>query len=547
MKNNKIIIPVLLITVLSMHLPFISQAFHIDDTYFLYVAKQILRDPIRPLSFQINWYGNVRMAFDCSGSPPLFEYYLALVMKFFGESGPLLHFSMITFSIIVCLCMYFLGKRFTVHPLSCMLLTVLTPAYLVMGHTIMLDVPALALFLTSITCFIYGLDNDKRFLLVCSGISCGLAALIKYNTLILVPLLFIYSFTKNGKIDKRILYLLIGIAIFLAYSYCTSLMYGKSHFSQAASMILSSPNLLKISLYFLALSSYIGGATIFPLIFIFFSFLLSKRNLGYYAVFIVSILVGFFARFKLGFTIAAALMLSLFIFSFFSFLYVVFREGIFRYPLGNKFVRDNLFLVSWIGVVISFHVLVVFVAVRFMLLLIPPVVILFYRILENKLGNRLMLVRQISVIAIVATCILGFLVSRADLLYANVYRVFSNEIPALFKTNENKIWYAGHWGFMYYMDKKNYTHIESFSTLPAKNDILIVPSRPDTELFSQDLIKRLRIIKVFEYNTSFPVRTMSEESYAGFYSSSSRTRLTFLPFSFSSSNLEKFIICEVIR
>jgi len=535
----------ILFMIFLIHLPFLNQAFHIDDTYFFSVAKQILRDPLHPFSFKINWDGKERMAFDFSGSPPLSEYYLAIIMKFFGESESVLHFSMIIYTIIVSLCLYILGKRFTRYPLFCAILTLSTPAFLVMAHTIMLDIPSFALFLVSITSFIYGFDKDDNFLLVCSGIFCGLAALIKYNTLLLIPLSILYSFTQKGKWDKRILYLSIGFIIFLIYSYYLFITYGGLHFSRAASFVFLPKNFLKILLYFIALSSYIGGSTIIPISLIFVSFFLTKNRLGYYIVFIISLLIGVFAKYRLGFNIAGSYLLSFFIFAFISFFYTIFRENSNIFSLKNKWVNDNIFLFFWIIGIICFHTLVAFVAVRFILYLIPPIAILFYRLLEKNLESRF--INIVSIITIVLTCSLGLLVSWSDSLYANVYRDFSYRFAVPFKTKENNLWYAGHWGFQFYMDKQNFFHLENFSTLPKKGDILVIATRPEPEILHLDLMKRLRLIEIVRYTTFLPIRTMNDESHAGFYSSSSRKKFTFLPFSFSSSILEEFIIYEVIQ
>jgi 4-amino-4-deoxy-L-arabinose transferase-like glycosyltransferase len=543
-QTKKITIILILFSILLIHLPFLKQAFHIDDTYFFYVAKQILRDPIHPLSFKINWDGTLRTAFDFSGSPPLFEYYLAIIMKFFGESERILHFSMIIYSIIISLCMYLLGKRFSKHPLSCVLLMLFSPAYLVMAHTIMLDIPALALFLAGVTCFIYGIDNDKVFLLISSAVILGLACLVKYNTLISFPFLIIYSLIKKGKWDKRILYLSISIIIFLIYNYYTSLVYGELHFSKAVTLIFS-PHFFKMFVYLIALGSYIGGATIFPASPIFISFFLARKSLGPYLTLILSLLVGVFAKYTLGFNIMGASLLSFFIFAFLSFLYTLFQECEYRHSLKNKWVQDNIFLLAWIICIIGFHTLVVFVAVRYILYLIPPLIILFYRLLENKLPVKL--VSTISIITITLTFSLGCLVSWADFLYANVYRNFSYNVAPNFKTKENTIWYAGHWGYQFYMDKQNYLQIENFSLLPKKGDILMIATRPEPEMIHPYLAKRLRMIDDVSYNDSFPIRTMNEESHVGFYSSSTRIKFTFLPFSFSNSMLEEFFIYEVVQ
>ena len=38
-------------------LPFVTKAFHIDDTLFLWIARHIQTDPLDFYGFRANWYG----------------------------------------------------------------------------------------------------------------------------------------------------------------------------------------------------------------------------------------------------------------------------------------------------------------------------------------------------------------------------------------------------------------------------------------------------------------------------------------------------------
>ena len=49
---------VTLVVIISV--PFLNKALHIDDPLFVYEAEQILKDPLHPYQFEINWLGAFR-------------------------------------------------------------------------------------------------------------------------------------------------------------------------------------------------------------------------------------------------------------------------------------------------------------------------------------------------------------------------------------------------------------------------------------------------------------------------------------------------------
>ena len=62
-------------------LPFLNQAFTIDDTNFLAMAAHAWPHPLKLYDFRINWLGEEQPAFDILANPPLGPWYLALVSR----------------------------------------------------------------------------------------------------------------------------------------------------------------------------------------------------------------------------------------------------------------------------------------------------------------------------------------------------------------------------------------------------------------------------------------------------------------------------------
>ena len=129
-------------------------------------------------------------------------------------------------------------------------------------------------------------------------------------------------------------------------------------------------------------------------------------------------------------------------------------------------------------------------------------------------------------------------VAYADYLWANVYRNFASGKNAHLKNYKTKIWFAGHWGFQYYVEQEGFEHV-SMENLPQKGDIIICATLANYS-FPQDWLKtKAMLIEEYTYITSFPIRTMQRG--AGFYSSGSG----FFPFVISDVPLEIFEVWKV--
>src|SRR5262245_38585110 len=86
-------------------LPFINRPYFVDDYYFVKMAKGILEHPTRPYDFRADDAGKDNIAWEAGQrprmvNPPLFHYYLAGVMKVFGDSEVVLRLSLLPFSIL---------------------------------------------------------------------------------------------------------------------------------------------------------------------------------------------------------------------------------------------------------------------------------------------------------------------------------------------------------------------------------------------------------------------------------------------------------------
>jgi Dolichyl-phosphate-mannose-protein mannosyltransferase len=183
--------------VLAVTVPFLGKAFHIDDVYYLEIARQILVDPLRPYDFSYVSEGRLRYVFENDWSPPFFNYVLALGLLLFGEDEVPLHIIMGAFTASVGVSTYFLALRFSERPLVAASLVLLNPLF-VPGQNLMLDTPMLGLGLAGLACHVWGTDRRSIGLVLIGGLLTGLAVVTKYPAAIVLLMMSAYSALRRS-------------------------------------------------------------------------------------------------------------------------------------------------------------------------------------------------------------------------------------------------------------------------------------------------------------------------------------------------------------
>jgi len=224
----------LAVAVIACLIPVSGKAFNIDDTLFLYLARQIIHHPLDPFGFKVNWYvGLVPMAQETK-NPPFAGYYLAAAASVVGCSERALHLAFILPALASVWGTFRLAQKFTSPPLLAALATLLTPAFLVSSNTLMCDVMMLAFWLWAVIFWMEGLEPEKPLYLAVSALLVGLSALTKYFGLTLILLLAIYSLARLRRFGSWVWYLTLPILVLIGYEKWTRHMYGLRMISDAA-------------------------------------------------------------------------------------------------------------------------------------------------------------------------------------------------------------------------------------------------------------------------------------------------------------------------
>ena len=214
--------------------PFSSKAFHIDDTLFVWAARQIARHPLDPYGFSVVWYRTTMPMAEVTQNPPAAAYYMAAIGKLAGWSEAAIHLGYLLPALVVVLGTYRLAGRFTQMPLLAAAVTLLTPGFLVSSTNVMCDTPMLAAWILAVIFWLDGLDRGKPIMLALSSVTMAVCALTKYFGIALIPLLLVYSIAKTRRAGSWILFLLLPVLVLAGYEHWSSVLYGKGLLSQAA-------------------------------------------------------------------------------------------------------------------------------------------------------------------------------------------------------------------------------------------------------------------------------------------------------------------------
>ena len=215
-------------------LPFAGRAFHVDDTLFVWAAQQIAKHPLDPYGFQLTWDNSPASMADVTQNPPLASYYAALIGRVAGWSERALHLGFLLPTLGLVLGTYRLAQRLTRSPLLAALATLLTPGLLVSASSVMCDTMMLSIWVWAAIFWVEGLQPARPLFLTVAALLIGATALTKYFGVSLILLFLIYAVARQRRVGSWALYLLIPVAILLAYQLWSEKLYGHGLLSHAA-------------------------------------------------------------------------------------------------------------------------------------------------------------------------------------------------------------------------------------------------------------------------------------------------------------------------
>jgi hypothetical protein len=483
--------------------------------------------------------------------PPLVPYVLALAAwAGRGYSERWLHLAFVPFAVAAGLAMLSLSRRFTRHPLATTLLLVTSPVFVLSSHSLMTDMPALALSSMAMAVFILGVDRDERRHVILGGLLAGLAGLTRYSSALTLVLLIAYA-AGRGKVRRVVPALAAAFVVLAAWGAQNILVDGRLHVLASAGHYRSFyegqsfgwAGLVKKTLSDL---SSLGGTA--------------------FAAAALLLLAGTWRR-AVTFAIAALAAVSLFVLrpasierlatysptdvalvaSFFACGVILVLDALWRAPEGSPpsagsddgSRSDWTFLVTWLVCTLAGAVLLLpFGSARYLLPALPPLWLLLVRRAQSMLGNGRGLHLALG-LAIAQGAVLGVLLGLADAEWAGRYRAVAREVRATHP--DRSIWFVGEWGFRYYMGAAGGRYLRSTDERPDVGDLVVRPAVAGMHAMSEGVQERAVLRQEIPLQSRWPLRLMSFDAKVGYYSH----HWGYLPWRFSHYPLDTIEIFEI--
>ena len=508
--------------------------------YYLEMAQWILKEPLHPLSGAINWLHTAEPIY-VGNQSALLPCMIALLMMASAESMLLLHAAMALMSLACVLLFDRLARRFA--PGCALWLTAvfaLGPAFLP-GQNLMTDVPLLALWLGF---FVALLDTDGSCLApryALAGVLAGLALLTKYTSLVLLPILAADCVLRRRR--RSLWALLLPLGILAAWSATNLIDYGGIHIVGRPVRAVSGSDLVIRGTEWVA---GLGSVTPFMLAFLFAPIRAGRLRwvaalfglaVGGYVFATLTHRPDMTTQIRLLWALGAAngvLCLGLVLGSFMT------RACTGDTAADSRMRADRTILALWALGAFGFVVLFApFMAVRHIMLAIPPLLLILGRDLTNPAR------RPTALVGLVLTVTLGGLLAVSDYRYAGSYREVAPRIRGEFPETAT-VYFAGHWGWQWYARRAGMVQYDTTRTVLREGDVLVMPTAclSDQRIREdhQKVLRKLRDIDVPSGPRTL-LRSMGMEPLGGCYYFSLSTGAP--PYRLSRAPLERFGVFQV--
>lgn len=586
----------LTLVVLGSAFPFVSRAYFVDDYYHVSMAKGILEHPLRPYDFRSADAGHNNKAWEEHEAPrmvnpPLFHYYLAGVIKVWGEETRKLRTAILLFPLLSVFAMYFLGRRFTEHPLKAALLAAVTPAFWLTSYALLIDSAMLALMLLGLLQFFRACETRSVAQALGAGLLMGLCFLTKYIG-VLGLFLFILWQAQSPELRRwrggyaayvgfLLVFLVWGIWGIATYGQMHVLAtfhrgFHATHYAGLLSLLLWATGLyfyleetkwpvrpaflcwitalvlvifgfleqpqlqLWLERYYvdklIVVGSFVSGSFIFPLASVVIAWDVRKRVLGIlFALLLVFAWV--FTRWG-GFTSGQSFLLAGLIVGTLGFLLLV--------AATHDPMRDSTdrFLMSWLVVgMLELIVVMPWTAGRYYLLILPTAVWLFARLLERTRERPFWpITTAFTALAGITLAYVDYIQADAIVRLAQTLEGRRGQLEAIAPPSKTNWYYLGDTfsGSEPYLAPLGWKN--AFPSDPLeKGDLFLKPFYRLSSWWKVPHPERFKPIFVVEMKGNPPVRVMDIPDGAGFYGSCWGP----LPFVFTKHPVERFELYQV--
>jgi len=538
-RNQAIVLA--LLTAASL-LPFVGKPFHVDDPITIWVAQQIRAHPLDFYNFPANWYGVKKPMHEMAKSPPLGAYYAAMVLgvaRGEGDHEVALHLAFMLPAIALVLGTFALARELNVPAMPAALLTLFTPVFLLCATSVMYDVMLVAFYVWAIWAWVRGIERDRVGVLYLAAVLITLSAMTKYFGISLLPLLAVYAAMRKRQSPARwVVPLLLPVLVLLFYQVFTRRMYGRGLLSDAVGYAGGARERGGQPLAAMIVNglSFVGGCCITAALAMLIG--MRRRSLLLWIIGGVGVIAAMLwiidpiPRFSLhgerGVLLGDWLQLSLFV-----------TAGLIICVAAINVSREqrnaqNVLLLFWILGTFAFAAIFNWTANgRSVLPLAPAAGILAARAAAR--ANRALLG-----VVVVIGAVVSLLCAYADQSHARAARLAADDLHRTFDRPGHRIFFRGHWGFQYYLQRLGDEAFDPLTSTPRGGDIFI-DVRNTTGMEFEASPGAVVPLAERDYPTLACLATMDEAVRAGFYSDGFGP----LPYAFGRVPPDQYLIFEL--
>lgn len=503
-----------------------GEAWHVDEPFFLAIARQILKDPLHPLSFTFNWYGASMSMARMNNTPPLLPYLLAACLRLTGGGEFWTRALFFPFDLAAAWGLLALAARFLKKPLWPTLSVLAGPAWLIDMNHVMAERVMAPFAVCSLLLSVVGVDDKDAKAFWASAVLAALALLSKYNAaFVLVPALA-YAYARGQRLSRLAAWSAVTLSGFILAQLWSRAAGGDALFAASSTLGDAVGDAASAPSHRLrALLAFIGGLGLPALL---WSARLkpSRRALAACSVLAAVLFAPWFdlARETFwdraeGFLLAGGTLISLSI--------------LLRKPLS----RGGVLWAPWLASVAALQLCYWAVMARFVVFLLPPLTFWLWEKLEAERPSEL---GRLGRAGFALSLLLGLALGAADRAYADAQKRAASEAAAVARARGATLWYWGHWGLQEYLSAAGARQFEldrgGWDQARAGDLVLVsdvntnrlMPSRPRPSLASAS-----------EVPFPVPLRLMTGDRGSGaFYTSG----MGFLPWSVSNAPLDRFTL-----
>lgn len=579
---------IIVVFILATMLPFINMPVHMDDPTHLDFARVQVEHPFQQDIPGYTYFGQYFDSFRDT-HPRGHSLLLSLLLRADpSEAEAPLHAAFLVFPLIAGISMYFLARRFGSPPLLSALLLMAAPVVLVTFHSLMTDPPGMAMWLASVTAYIYGSDRRSRrrmsgegsgdwrggmppasekddwrstLLLAAATLFLLIGTFISYQVLSVIPLLAAYMLLNRRRSLADFLPLAVPAAAFVLIALATRWQYGGwPMFSYRTGLRILPSDLLRKGRGIVVI---LGGIIVVPWV-AWFAFIRKRIDLSL-ALGATAVTAAIAVPYYLGDSLTPnQLVLSILFAPVSALIFWRLISGMIE-PRRRSGASTNgdpdtipdtagsgvqavdradaIFLALWFtGVLFYCLVILPYASPRYLLPLAPPVVLLAARGLESlSRGNRRTFV-FISCAVVLTTLLLSLPVAIADYDRAESYRSTARDVRERYAAPGRTIWFDGDLGFGYYMKKEGFSVIRPDDDSPEPGDIIIWANLAHAWDLSPSLMERSTIVDTIQVYGRLPLVTLNYKDQSGLYGH----RQVMLPYAFTRDFSEMFFVIEVV-